>query len=573
MNFKPLFFLFILCLAFFTGKTQDRPQINFSLFEDTTSTLSLSEIKKLYLEHRFETLQQPSFNPGYTESVYWLAVNPSILPLGKEWLLAIDNPHINILEWYQVNSVGKADLLYTTGDFFPFKQRPFPEFTSFALPIKPTDGFHLLKVDKRRESLQVPIRILSYDELAGAYINGNLINGLLSGTIIMMIFFSLVLWISTRKKLYLYYGLYIGALLLWIVSNKGLGFEYLWPNSSFYPSRARPIALLLVVIFNIQFMQVFIGQTKKSYFFYPNKALQIFSIIFLALIVFPIDYQTSLITFKYAQTIIIIISSILHLLILISTIEQIRKGVNEAKFHLAATLVLYFSGLAEQLYMYGTVMLSYYAAQFALLSGLVLEASILLYGLAQKFNRYRKERVNLLREKNEQQKILTDTIVEVQEKERKIFADRLHDEIGAMLSVVALHLNTLKKNQLSLTGISQNKLEQADEMLLQVADTVRTMSHQISPVTIEKLGFVKALESLIQSINKTDKLYIEFVCIGFEDTTLYANNYLNSIYRIIQELLQNMIKHAAASNGIIQLIEHDDMIVIMAEDNGLGLTP
>ncbi|WP_420712350.1 sensor histidine kinase [Pedobacter sp. SL55] len=99
------------------------------------------------------------------------------------------------------------------------------------------------------------------------------------------------------------------------------------------------------------------------------------------------------------------------------------------------------------------------------------------------------------------------------------------------------------------------------------------MSHQISPVTIDKIGFVKALESLVASINQTDKIYIELVCMGFEQTENYPTNYLNSIYRIIQELLQNIIKHAEATNAIIQLIEHEDIIVIMAEDNGLGLTP
>ena len=568
-HFKFLLLILLLHPIFLFGNPDKQPSIKFSLFEDTTANLSVAKVQKIYQQKHFKQVSQPSFNPGYTESVFWLAVETKDLNAATEWLLTIDNPHINILEWYEVSG-HNVRLLYQTGDFFPFKQRPFPEFTNFAIPLIKSDGYFLLKVDKRRESLQAPMRVLTYKELSGIYIKGNLINGLLSGTVILMIFFSIVLWITTRRKLYLFYGVYIGALLFWIWSNKGLGFEYLWPHSSFFPSRARPVGFLLTIIFNIQFMQLFIGQTKSSRFYYPNKILQVFSIIFLLLVLAPINYRPSLITFKYTQTVLITIASLHHAIVLLSAAEKILKGINEAKFHLAAMLVLYLSGLAEQLYMYGTIMLNYYAAQFALLGGLVVEAAILLYGLAQKFNRYRKERLTLLFEKNQQQKILTDTIVNVQEKERRIFADRLHDEIGAMLSVVALHLNSLRKNKQSVD--SETKLEKADEMLSQVADTVRTMSHQISPVTIEKLGFVNALESLIQNINNTEKLYIEFVCMGFEDATTYNRNFLNSIYRIVQELLQNMIKHSQATNGIIQLIAHEDIIVIMAEDNGLGLT-
>lgn len=570
MKIKFAFLLWICCLVSLAGKTQTQPKITFSLFEDTTASLNLSEVLLQYHQKNFETLSFPSFNPGYTESVFWLAVETEFLPNQSQWLLTIDNPHINRLSWYHLNKLEKEKLLYQTGDFYPFKQRPYPEFTNFAFPINPIDGLYLLKVDKRKESLQVPINVVKYDELAERYIKGNLINGILSGTIVMMIFFSLTLWISTYKKIYLFYALYIGSLLLWIWSNKGLGFEYFWYNSSFFPSRARPISLLLNIVFSIQFMQLFIGQTKNNFLFYPNKALQVIAIIFLLFILYPTPYENSIITAKYVQSMLTVVSSIQVLLLFASVIGKIRKGVKEAKFYLIAYLVLAFCGLAEQLYMYGTIMLNYYAAQFALLGGLVIEASILIYGLAQKFNRYRKEREILLFEKSEQQKTLTETIVNVQEKERKIFADRLHDEIGAMLSVVALHLNSLKKSSIEK---SEDKLAEADQMLTQVANTVRTMSHQISPVTIDKIGFVKALESLVASINQTDKMYIELVCMGFEQTENYPTNYLNSIYRIIQELLQNIIKHAQATNAIIQLIEHEDIVAIMAEDNGLGLTP
>jgi signal transduction histidine kinase len=97
------------------------------------------------------------------------------------------------------------------------------------------------------------------------------------------------------------------------------------------------------------------------------------------------------------------------------------------------------------------------------------------------------------------------------------------------------------------------------------------MSHSLTPLAIEKYGFRNAVVDLIASINLAKKIQVEYIILGFENPKNYKSNLLNDLYRIIVELLTNVIKHSEASHCLIQLIEHEDVLSILIEDNGKGM--
>ena len=156
-----------------------------------------------------------------------------------------------------------------------------------------------------------------------------------------------------------------------------------------------------------------------------------------------------------------------------------------------------------------------------------------------------------------------------QEAERWRIADQLHDEVGSMISVVRLNLS---EHPLRDEGITAEKLAAANRILANVADTVREMSHQLMPVAIRQYGLINAIRQLINDINISGKIYIEELIYGFDDLSKYPEDFQISFYRIIQELFQNIMKHAKATNAIFQLIEHPDSINLYIEDNGKGIT-
>lgn len=563
----PILLLLFLLQAMILPAQRNIPHAdaNFYVLEDTGRTWQAADVLPQYRKGGFTPLQQPFLNPGFTRSVFWVAVVADTLRTSD--VLLINNANINRIEWYGVSVSESIRQIAVTGDWYLFSQRPIV-YNYFALPLRPQAPLYLLRIDKHFESLQAPLQLLSRDELAQTAAQESLMNGLLAGVVLLMVLFGLFLFATTKDQLYLWYALYVLSLSMWIWSDKGLGFQYLWPSSTFFPSRSRPFFLGLTVFTSIGFLQLFIGQGKESWCYRPFKVMQALCIIMLLMVMWPFDYtQTGAYMLWFLRS-ITALSVAYAFLYFASLIEKIRKGNRMALIYLVATLVLFSFSMAESMSHFGQLLLPPFLAKFGMFTGEVLEMIIIMFGMAARFNSYRKDREDLLAEKNQQQKALTDTIVSVQENERKVLADQLHDEIGSLLSLASLNLDTAQEKG-GLEGVA--KIGQASEVLQMVSHTVRSISHQLTPVAIEKYGFRHAVENLVGMVNQSGKIKVELVIVGLEQEAAITVNFRNTLYRIVQELLQNVLKHAAAAHVLVQLIEHEDSIGLMVEDDGAGM--
>lgn len=536
------------------------------ILEDKTRNLSASEVYSLFNKEGKSDLFNGKFNPGFTRSVFWLLINAS--PENFEHKLIVGNAHINKLEFYIVNKRGPV-LKYTTGDHFPFKKRPVNN-PLYIFPLNVAEGsVYLLKVDKHDESLQLNAEILSAEELYQKSANNNLINGLLWGIIVLILIFGSFLYVTVKEKLYLYYVLYILTLSLWVIADKGYGYQFLWPDLPEFASRARPVLNSLSIVMVIRFMQSFIGQTKESIFY---KHLKIIQIIALLLAIGFFSFSTNLHDLGFwFLGVLMLIGAFTILLVILSSIEKIRQGNRQAWFYLISISMLLVFSLIELFVHAGRSGAGInYLSNFGIQTGLIIEAIILNFGLAHRFNSYKNEREHLLLEVNQKQNELTTRIIQTQETERKKIADQLHDEVGSMLSLVALQISSALDRG-NTTDKSVLQLQKAGEVIGSVSETIRNMSHTLTPLAIEKYGFKNAIKDLLKTINLAQKIRVEYIIIGFEDTKGYSTNLLNDTYRIIKELLNNVIKHSEASHCFLQLIEHEDSLSIIVEDNGKGM--
>jgi signal transduction histidine kinase len=159
--------------------------------------------------------------------------------------------------------------------------------------------------------------------------------------------------------------------------------------------------------------------------------------------------------------------------------------------------------------------------------------------------------------------------IDAEEQERHKIADQLHDEAGTMLALASLNISSaLEKG--SNDPQSEIKIHKAYEILSAVSGTIRDISHRLTPLVIEKYGFKKALEDMAHAINLSQKLKLDSVIIGFEDDHKYPVSFLNNLYSIVQELVHNIVKHAHATEAMLELVEHQQHISVMVEDNGIG---
>ncbi|WP_178983841.1 ATP-binding protein [Winogradskyella helgolandensis] len=162
----------------------------------------------------------------------------------------------------------------------------------------------------------------------------------------------------------------------------------------------------------------------------------------------------------------------------------------------------------------------------------------------------------------EQELITIDAMIEGQEKERQRIANDLHDDLGGLMANVKLHFNALKdKDSPELYSKTNNLIEEAYQK-------VRSVAHAKNSGVIAKQGLLKAVRHMADKVSGSNTIKIEVLDHGLDNRL--ENSLELTLFRIIQELITNVIKHAEASEVTIHLTNHEDSINIMVEDNGKG---
>ena len=169
-----------------------------------------------------------------------------------------------------------------------------------------------------------------------------------------------------------------------------------------------------------------------------------------------------------------------------------------------------------------------------------------------------------------QQKIETiSSMLQGQEVERERIARDLHDSLGGLLSTVKLHFDAIQAKNPEITG--QKEYDKAYNLLDTACNEVRTISNNMQPGALLKMGIVPAIRDLVNRIESEDTPHIEFIHYGaLQDLPVTVTLH---IYRIVQELLYNALKHAGAREILIQLIRNEEDLEIMVEDDGKGYDP
>ena len=168
----------------------------------------------------------------------------------------------------------------------------------------------------------------------------------------------------------------------------------------------------------------------------------------------------------------------------------------------------------------------------------------------------------------QQQIDLMQGVMEAEANERHTIADQLHNEVNPLLAVVSLAVSSALET-VSTDAPNGPRLRKAQEVLDTVASTVRGISHRLTPQLIEQQGFKRAIEDLAESVNLSEKVRIDTIIVGFDEALPLP--FLSDVYRIVQELVHNVIRHAQATVATVEVVEHDRHITIMVEDNGVGI--
>lgn len=179
----------------------------------------------------------------------------------------------------------------------------------------------------------------------------------------------------------------------------------------------------------------------------------------------------------------------------------------------------------------------------------------------------------IVRRKNLEEKkqgmVRFESILNGQETERKRIAQDLHDGLNGDLSAIKFKISDLKER-----GVDPSEKESFQEvitMIDQACSQVRRISHDLVPASIEEFGLIESMNQFCKKLNLAHSTQIDFQAFGTYQPL--PQNYESRLYRIIQELLNNITKHAEAQQALVQINFHEDELSISVEDDGKGFDP
>jgi PAS domain S-box-containing protein len=181
--------------------------------------------------------------------------------------------------------------------------------------------------------------------------------------------------------------------------------------------------------------------------------------------------------------------------------------------------------------------------------------------------RIRLEKELVLQQRLKRQQI-TEVVLGAQERERFELGQELHDNINQILATSKLYLDVAieeREPRIELLAKSRNNISMAIE-------EIRRLSKELITPSLNDLGLIQSIKELIRNIQMVKKMKIRLTISGVDENALLPEQKIN-VYRIIQEQLNNILKHAQASFVSIELNKQREQIRLLVEDDGRGFDP
>lgn len=165
----------------------------------------------------------------------------------------------------------------------------------------------------------------------------------------------------------------------------------------------------------------------------------------------------------------------------------------------------------------------------------------------------------------------TEAVLQGEEQERTRLAKDLHDGLGGMLSGIKYSFQNMKGN-LIMTPENQQAFERSMDMLDNSIREMRRVAHNLMPEVLVRYGLDAALKDYTTEVNKSGIIKVIYQSMGMEHKAIEQSSALG-VYRVVQELLNNVIKHAGATEVLLQVFSENEKLVVNVEDNGKGMDP
>ena len=205
---------------------------------------------------------------------------------------------------------------------------------------------------------------------------------------------------------------------------------------------------------------------------------------------------------------------------------------------------------------------------FILIGGIVFVVIVSILAYRNYIHKQKLQQQRISELETEKQLSATEAVLRGEEQERTRLAKDLHDGLGGMLSGIKYSFNTMKEN-LIMTPENHQAFERSMDMLDSSIKEMRRVAHNMMPASLMRFGLDTSLRDFCHDINQSGALQVSYQSIDLEHASLPQTT-ASAVYRIVQELINNSLKHASAKTAIVQITNTGGHITVTVEDDGKG---
>ena len=488
---------------------------------------------------------------------YWFKVLPS-----QTGVLEI-TASVDRITLHRVNS--KNDIISRTiGDTIATSSREIVT-AKLAFPISQNDLEGALYLEITHGSkIVVEFNLFSNKMFQQTTQTHNALHAFLVGGIAIIALYNFIISLLTRNKPYFFNSVTIVSLLFLDFYISGIGAAFIWPSAVEISNFILIGSICLGIVAGSQFLSTFLKtpSTSKRILW---RALRYFP---------PLALASFLLIFVFPYWVPVMTSILLAALLLLTTfvlifIESIRGNIR-ARLMLPTMALSMFPGLLivllERVFGFHIFFFASHLLEICLFFEALLLSLVLAYHVEITKNENTRTNQLLVQIQNTRAVDIIDAI----DSERKRIASDLHDSAGQAMMAIVNRLNLLSETTKNITIKSttktQHEIKKASEHSRQVIDDLRRISHDLHPASLDFLGWQRAIKELFDRLEKLDGIKSKIVQNVSKDMLNKTEQV--HLFRIVQELVSNISKHASATtcNARFEII--DDSIIVKINDDG-----
>lgn len=523
------------------------------VLEDETTLLTIQQILTPQYQAKFVRSNRKIPNIGLTDAALWCELK-IINTTNEDCYLELFDAAPDSITVYETTN---SDSIKITngGNYISFKNREIDANNYMFRLCGRTDTektYYVRIINGRGTQFSATVGTLK-----GVLENQHVINfchGIYFGIMLLMVLYNLCIYFSLHDRSYLYYVIYGTIMTLMNACLTGYAFEYLWPNNPGL-NRYEDLVTASLGISGIVFATNFL-QTKK---YYPKMHKMLFSFcgVFIICMLLVLTQH-----FLLASTIVEIGSLALIIFFFITAFTLLKKGYKPAKFFLYAWSILLLCVCIYILKDFDLIPYNTFTI-YSLQIGSSLEAVLLSFALADKINISKKEKWKV--QELHRAELLNNKL-EIKQQTLQFIGREIHDNIGQKLTLAAIYAQQMEVANIDHGTTRQ--LKGISKILNDSLEELRDLSRSLTDTRLENYTLTQLLTLEVERINATG---ICKVVLELSDGVFTMNvTPKNFLLRIIQEFIQNSLKHSCCKKITVTLHHNECGLIIMVSDDGKG---